>query len=69
MITVTYREPGDFMIDEKPGAEKKIIITAMPARVGVEDGWVIVRDNFARVLFMVAAHKVIDVQGEYKDAS
>lgn len=69
MITITYREPGDFLSDEKPGDVKKMIITTTPARVGVDDGWIVVRDNFARVLFMVAAHKVIDVTGEYKDAT
>lgn len=64
MVTIIYREPGDFMSEEKPGEVKKFITEARDAQPHIEDGWVMVRTRGGRLLFAVQSHKVLEVKGD-----
>jgi len=64
MITVTYREPGDFLSDEKPGEVKTYSTAAESAQPYIEDGWLMVRIHGGRVIFGVQAHKVLEIKGD-----
>lgn len=62
MITVKYREPGDFLSDQPPSEMKKAVVEG-DVVVDFDDGWVKVSTKHGELRFAVMAHMVVEITG------